>query len=201
MKTSRIVFSSARFPEQGGSVMQRCDLSATMGNQSRCRALWLDASAVYAPDLYADYRGDGFVEHAPYRLSALHKTAAGDVVVAISPDEFDPREVWPFANGAWHHDGSWMAQFWLKPQGAYDDSSSVASTGAGCTGVGTVPIPGGLAYENFELQETFRPGRRSGSATAKRVRQRRSDLDMMPHRRPRPFVRCRPQRRTFFRVR
>jgi hypothetical protein len=146
------------FSGDGGSEMQRCDLSATMGNQSRCRALWLDASAIYAPDLYAGYRGDGFVEHAPYRLNTLHKTTAGDVVVAISPDEFDPREVWPFGNGAWHHDGIWMAQFWLKPQGSYDESLQCRVNGRGMYWGGNSPIPGGLAYENFELQETFRSG-------------------------------------------
>ena len=146
------------FVGEGGSAMERCDLSATMGNQSRCRALWLDAAAIYAPDLYAGYRGNGFVEHAPYRLSALHKTPTGDVVAAISPDEFEPREVWPFANGAWHHDGCCMAQFWLKPRGSYDELLQCRVNGRGAYWGGNSPIPGGIAYENFELQETFRSG-------------------------------------------
>lgn len=146
------------FSGAGGSVMERCDLSATMGNQSRCRTLWLDTDRVHAPDLYAGYRGDGFVERVPYRLGALHKTTTDDVVVAISPDEFEPREVWPFANGAWHHDGSWMAQFWLKPRGTYDDSLQCRVNGRGMYWGGNSPIPGGLSFENFELQESFRPG-------------------------------------------
>ena len=146
------------FSGTGGSAMQRCDLSSTMGNQSRCRILWLDTSTVYAPDLYAGYTQDGFVEHAPYRLGTLHKTPAGDVVVAISPDEFEPNEVWPFPNGVWRHDGPWMAQFWLKPRGSYDNSLQCRVNGRGMYWGGRSPIPGGLAYENFELQETFRPG-------------------------------------------
>jgi len=146
------------FSGTGGSTMQRCDLSSTMGNQSRCRTLWLDASTVNAPDLYAGYTGDGFVEHAPYRLGTLHKTPAGDIVVAISPDEFEPNEVWPFPNGAWRHDGPWTAQFWLKPRDSYDDSLRCRVNGRGTYWGGNSSIPGGLAFENFELQETFRPG-------------------------------------------
>lgn len=142
----------------GGSPMQRCDLSATMGNQSRCRCLWLNTDAVYAPNLYASYRGSGFVEHTAYGLGALHKTTAGDIVVAISPDEFEPREVWPFANDAWHHNGSWMAQFWLKRRGTYDSSLQCRVNGRGMYWGGNSPIPGGISYENFEFQETFRPG-------------------------------------------
>ena len=142
----------------GGSAMQRCDLSATMGNQSRCRVLWLGSHAVFAPELYSDYHDNGFVERAPYGLEALHETAFGDVVAAISPDEFQPREVWPFANDAWHHKGAWMAQFWLKPRGTYDASLQCRVNGRGMYWGGNSPIPGGLSYENFELQETFRPG-------------------------------------------
>jgi hypothetical protein len=141
-----------------GSEMERCDLSATMGNQSRCRALWLDKEAILAPELYTGYDGDGFVERAPYGLDTLHKTAAGDVVAAISPDEFEPREVWPFPNGAWHHPGPWMAQFWLKPRGAYDESLRCRVNGRRTYWGGNSPIPGGIAFENFEFQERFRPG-------------------------------------------
>lgn len=141
-----------------GKPMERCDLSATMGNQSRCRCLWLDTAMVYAPMLYAGYHGTDFVERAPYRLDRLHKTMSGDVVAAISPDEFEPREVWPFDNGAWRHDGPWMAQFWLKPNGTYDDTLQCRVNGRRTYWAGNTPIPGGIPYENFELQERFRAG-------------------------------------------
>ena len=146
------------FSGPSGSTMQRCDLSATMGNQSRCRSLWLGTHTVYAPDLYPRYQGAGFVEHDPYGLDILHKTASGDVVAAISPDEFEPQEVWPFPDQAWHHDGKWMAQFWLKPHGTYDTSLQCRVNGRHTYWGGTTPIPGGTAFENFELRETFQPG-------------------------------------------
>jgi hypothetical protein len=142
----------------GGKAMRRCVLTATMGNQSRCRCLWLKSGAVLAPGLYSGYTGNDFVEKAPYGLAELWQTKAGDMVAAISPDEFEPREVWPLPTRGWHHDGSWMAQFWLKPRGTFDRSLRCRVNGRRVYWAGEVPIPGGIAYENFELREDFHPG-------------------------------------------
>lgn len=156
-----------RFPERvcfrtfsapGGAAMAQCVLTATMGNQSRCRWLWLKSDPVFAPRLYEGYTGTGFVEKKPYRLNELHRTAAGDVVAAICPDEFEPREVWPLPSGAWRHDGKWMAQFWLKPKGTYGDGLHCRVNGRRVYWAGNTPIPGGISFENFELREEFRPG-------------------------------------------
>jgi hypothetical protein len=146
------------FAGAGGKPMRRCVLTATMGNQSRCRFLCLKSKAVFAPDLYAGYTGNGFVEKGAYPLAELWQTKGGDVVAAITPDEFEPREVWPLPNDWWHHDGKWMAQFWLKRKGTYDRSLQCRVNGRRVYWAGTVPIPGGIAYENFELREDFRPG-------------------------------------------
>jgi hypothetical protein len=143
---------------QGGKKMQRCVLTATMGNQSRCRSLWLQSRAVFAPVHYAGYTGAGFVEKQTHPLAELWQTKAGDVVAAISPDEFEPREVWPLPSGGWHHDGKWMAQFWLKPAGSFDNSLHCRVNGRRVYWAGDVPIPGGIAYENFEFRENFRAG-------------------------------------------
>lgn len=146
------------FAGPGGVKMQRCVLTATMGNQSRCRVLWLRSEAVFAPTLYAGYTGKGFVEKQSYRLDELWQTKAEDVVAAISPDEFEPREVWPLPTAAWHYDGKWMAQFWLKRKGTYDRSLRCRVNGRRVYWAGTTPIPGGIAYENFEFREDFHPG-------------------------------------------
>lgn len=146
------------FSGPGGKPMRRCALTATMGNQSRCRSLWLRSEAVFAPSLYAGYEGTGFVEKEPYGLADLQKTRDGHVVAVISPDEPEPSKVRPVPTGAWHHDGKWMAQFWLKPRGTYDESLRCRVNGRRVYWGGDLPIPGGTAYENFEFRETFRPG-------------------------------------------
>jgi len=147
------------FSAPGGANMQRCVLSATMGNQPRCRWLWLGSGPVFAPTLYAGYTGTDFVEKQTYGLPALRHTQDGDVVAAISPEEFEPREVWPLPTNAWHYDCKWLAQFWLKPKGSHDESLHCRVNGRRVYWAGTVPIPGGICYENFEFRERFRPGR------------------------------------------
>ncbi len=146
------------FSGPGGAPMQQCGLSATMGNQSRCRWLWLRGGAIYAPALYPNYAGTDFVEKGRYGLEDLHKTKSGDVIAAISPDEFEPREVWPLPGGGWHHEGKWMAHFWLKRPGQYNGSLKCRVNGRRVYWAGNIPIPGGKAYENFDFQEDFIQG-------------------------------------------
>jgi hypothetical protein len=146
------------FSGPGGAAMKRCVLTATMGNQSRCRYLWLRDRAVYAPHLYLGYDGTEFVEKETYGLDDLLHAEGRDALVVISPDEHEPREVWPLPGEAWHHTGKWLAQFWLKPKGTYDETLRCRVNGRRVYWGGKVPIPGGLAYENFELREPFRSG-------------------------------------------
>src|SRR5207245_10906861 len=129
-----------------GKATKQCVLTATMGNQSRCRSLWLAPRAVFAPELYSGYHGNGFVEKDLFAQSDLHRTEAGEVVVAISPNEYEPREVWPLTSGGWHHDGKWMAQFWLKPKGSFDQTLRCRVNGRRVYWAGDTPIPGGIAY-------------------------------------------------------
>jgi hypothetical protein len=147
------------FSAAGGRPMDECVLTATMGNQSRCRVLWLHTGPVFAPKLYPGPRTKDFVWKEPYPLADLHCTEAGDLVVAISPDEPEPREVWPLPSGAWRHEGRWMAQFWLKPRGTFDAGLRCHVNGRWVYWGGAASIPGGVAFENFELREPFRPGR------------------------------------------
>jgi hypothetical protein len=147
-----------RTTDAGGKPMRECVLTATMGNQSRCRHLWLRDKAVFAPDLYAGYTGTDFVEKQPYPLAALHRTRTGDVVAVISPDEPEPRAVRPFPSGAWHHPGAWMGQFWLKPAAGVSDQLAVRVNGRRTYWASKSPIPGGLSFENFEFREPFRDG-------------------------------------------
>jgi hypothetical protein len=51
-----------------------------------------------------------------------------------------------------------MAQFWLKRPGQYNASLQCRVNGRRVYWGGSVPIPGGAAYENFEFQEDFIQG-------------------------------------------
>lgn len=145
----------------GGCRMNQCTLTATMGNLARCRNLWLESGAVYAPDLYAGFHGDGFAERRSYTLNELHKMPNGDIILAATPDEYEPNEVWPLpatAVNPWHYPGRWMTQYWMKRNGTYDASLRGRANGRQSYWGTGATLPGGVAFENFELRENFKEG-------------------------------------------
>jgi len=146
------------FAARDSAKIDQLTLSATMGNLVRARYLWLAKTPVHAFDLYRQYRGNGFVEHGAYALDRLHRARTGAVVVAITPDEFDPSEGWPFPNGAWRCPVGWVAQYWMKPEKTYDESLACRVNGRRVYWRSHHPLPGGTAFENFELRERFREG-------------------------------------------
>ncbi|MBN1902126.1 hypothetical protein JW926_12450 [Candidatus Sumerlaeota bacterium] len=159
-KPDRIRFRA--FAASGSASMTQCILTATMGNYSRCRYLWLAKESIFAPSLYEGYKDSGFIEKESYPYSRLHKTADGGIVAVITPDEFDPRETVPFpGKRSWHYAGKRLAQFWYKPEGTFDASLHCRVNGRYTYWASHNPIPGGMAFENFELVEDFIPGRES----------------------------------------
>lgn len=146
------------FARDGSATIDQLTLSATMGNLARTRQLWLAKESIHSVELYRGYRGHHFVEHGTYSLSKLHRTKTGDVVVAITPDEFDPREAIPFTDGTWRCPVDWSTQYWLKPAGTFDESLVCRVNGRHAYWRSQTALPGGTAYENFELREKFQPG-------------------------------------------
>lgn len=150
------------FAASQSSSMTQCILTATMGNYMRCRYLWLAKESVFAPSVYHGYKDKGFIEKEPYHLSQLFKTKDGGVITVISPDEFQPREIRPFPGWDWwYYPGKRLAQFWYKPKGTYDDSLHCRVNGRHTYWAFHNPIPGGTAFENFELVENFSQGQES----------------------------------------
>lgn len=146
------------FVRDDSAAIDQLTLSATMGNLARTRHLWLANESVHSVELYRGYRGNHFVEHGTYPLGELHRTKTGDVVVAVTPNEFDPREAIPFADGTWRCPVDWLTQYWLKPAGTFDDSLVCRVNGRHVYWRSKTALPGGTAYENFELRERFQPG-------------------------------------------
>ncbi|MEK7686220.1 MAG: hypothetical protein AAB466_12440 [Verrucomicrobiota bacterium] len=147
--------------EPGGAPMDYCILTATMGNMARARQLWLKDEMVSSLKLYPDYTGTGFAEHTLYPLSRLHVTPPGDILVAITTDEENPAAVRPFPNSnLWYYGGSRVTQFWKKQKGGFREDLLVAVNARFTYWQSVRPIPGGVAFENFELRERFHEGQR-----------------------------------------
>jgi hypothetical protein len=136
-----------------------CILTATMGNLARTRLLWLRDEVVSSLRLYPEHQSEGFAPHRIYPLDRLTRTSAGDVLVAVTPNEDDPASVYPFpGRRLWHYGGSPVTQYWKKPHGTVRSDLHVAVNARYTYWQSRQPIPGGVAFENFELRERFHEG-------------------------------------------
>jgi hypothetical protein len=144
--------------------LRACILTATMGNYIRARELWLADSKgeggvhpVRAADLYPDYRGDGFAPNRFFGLDRLGRDRDGNIVVPITSDESNPAATRPQAPPWWWYRGEPVTQYWKKPKGTWRDDLCVKVNGRYCYWKSRNPLPGGIAFENFELNERYRP--------------------------------------------
>ena len=82
----------------------------------------------------------------------------GQAIVAATPDEPDPAHTRYSPDVAlhWHYRGS--SRQLNTGTRLLGTTWWCASTAARPTGPPTQPIPGGVAYENFELEAPFEPG-------------------------------------------
>jgi hypothetical protein len=145
--------------DPGSLPLEYCILTATMGNKARTRLLWLKDEVVDSLQLYPDHKGDGFAPHRIYPLDRLARTAAGDVLAAVTSNEDDPAAVYPFpGRRLWYYGGCRVTQYWKKPCGAIRDNLHLAVNARYTYWQTQRPIPGGVAFENFELRERFHEG-------------------------------------------
>ena len=139
--------------------LEYCILTATMGNKARTRQLWLKDEAVSSRNLYPELKTDDFAPHQVYPLERLPRTPDQDVVVALTTDEENPSAVFPFpGRRSWHYDGYKLTQYWKKPRGSFRDDLQVAVNARYTYWQSHQAIPGGVAFENFELRERFYDG-------------------------------------------
>jgi hypothetical protein len=158
------------YPEPDSAPLEYCILTATMGNMVRTRRLWLKDEVVSSLRIYGAYKGTGFAPHREYPLARLHRTAAGDVLVAVTNDEVDPASVYPFPHSQlWHYAGCKVTQYWAKDAGAFRGDLHVVVNGRYTYWQSSRPIPGGVAFENFEMRERFFDGQTSTFGITRRT--------------------------------
>lgn len=139
--------------------MDYCVLTATMGNMARTRQLRLKDEVVSSLKLYPDYKDIHFAPPTAYPLNRLLRTASGDVIAAVTTDEDAPASVRSFPNSRlWYYGGARVTQYWKKPAGTVRaDLRAVVNARYTCWH-SRQPIPGGIAFENFELRDKFHDG-------------------------------------------
>lgn len=158
------------FQEPDSAPLEYCILTATMGNMARTRQLWLKDEVVSSRQVFGAYKDKGFAPHREYSLSRLHRTAAGGVLVAVTNDEENPAAVYPFAGSElWHYAGRKVTQYWARDAGVFRDDLAAVVNGRYTYWRSARPIPGGVAFENFELCERFYDGQRSSFGITRRT--------------------------------
>lgn len=134
-------------------------LTATMGNKARARLLWLKNETVSSLSLYPDYKGADFAPPSIYPLGRLSVDKNGDLWVAVTTDEQRPADVRP-SPGNWYYGGSPVTQYWRMLKGTWRDDVHAVVNARYTYWMSRRPIPGGIAFENFELRERFRADQR-----------------------------------------
>ena len=82
--------------------------------------------------------------------------------MAVTNDEQDPASVYPFPHSElWHYAGFKVTQYWAKEAGTFRDDLRAVVNGRYTYWRSSRPIPGGVAFENFELRERFYDGQKS----------------------------------------
>lgn len=144
--------------EPDSAPMDTCILTATMGNKARARLLWLKDGAVSSLKIFGDYREPHFTRSVFFPLDRLSRNALGDAIASITNDESDPANVQSGIGRGWQYLGRKVTQYWRKPAAELDQSLRCAVNARFTYWASQNPVPGGLAYENFELIENFRDG-------------------------------------------
>ena len=147
----------AGWARPGSVALDACILSATMGNWSRLRVLRLAGRDVTAGELWPNYRGVHFAEHASFPLEELERD--GDAaVVRVEPDELHPSRATHAAGTMehWGYVGERGVQEWRAENPHPQLRAQV--NGRHTYWMSEAAIPGGVAFENVELVEPFRQG-------------------------------------------
>lgn len=147
----------AGFANDASAALQNLILSATMGNWARLRVLELRDRTVTPRDLWPGFTGTAFAKHARFDLAELRREGSTAVVSAIG-DEADPWSA-TYADDTAHHWrflGRRARQTWRVDDPHPDLEALVNARWS--YWASSSEIPGGPAYENFEIVEPFRQG-------------------------------------------
>jgi len=144
--------------DEGSAPLEACILSATMGNYMRLRQLRLKKETVVAKTLWPSFTPDplGF---APWRVFPADQLVrqGDDVLLEATPSEPDPSkaEYAPTIPPHWRYQGKPAVQYWRT---AYHPQLRAQVNGRDTYWGGHGAIPGGVSFENVEIQAPFQDG-------------------------------------------
>jgi len=138
--------------------LEELTVTATMGNYERLRLLWLKDRVVNSRELYKNYTADAFTEHENYPLDEMLRTADGDAIVFGTSNEPIPSDVPVQGAEHWRYRLPKLTQYWRVPAHDIEPDLRVRVNGRRVYWASHDPLPGGAAFENFEVRQRYRPG-------------------------------------------
>ncbi len=153
-------FEMTPFVKDGSVELERINLTATMGNRARLRTLFLaDGKTVEAPILWSDYKDVNFTKRHFIPSSEMIKDNKGGVWFIGAPNEKDPsKAIIPEHSKGWRYPGKKATQYWYCSNPGPNVEGAV--NGRYTYWMNHFPIPGGIAYENFDMTEPLRSGQK-----------------------------------------
>jgi len=158
-RPDEVIFTIHAAPDS--APMQKCILTATMGNYIRARQLWLRDRVVYSKKLWPDpatagVKAIGFTRPEFFGEDSMRRLKDGSLVVMITTDEDDPSKAIP-QPAFWHYQGLKVTQCW-KAHPHKEHPLRVKVNGRFTYWMSNNAIPNGVAYENFELVQDYYNG-------------------------------------------
>lgn len=138
--------------------LEELTVTATMGNYERLRQLWLSKRVVNSHELYGAYTGDAFIEHENYPLDEMLRTSDGDTIALCTSDESSPSDVPVIGAEHWRYRLPKLTQYWRIPAHDIEPDLRVRVNGRRVYWASHDPVPGGAAFENFEVRQRYRAG-------------------------------------------
>ena len=142
--------------------LDSCILTATMGNYMRLRRIWLKDHQITPADQWpsGNVLPNGFTEDIYLSSTLIMKDKQGGLLALAETNEQNPSSVPADPRGPyWHYRGEFpLTQYWRYPQAATADTVKLRMNGRKAYWAGSLPVPGGMAYENFDLTAPYTPG-------------------------------------------
>lgn len=134
--------------------------TATMGNKARLRTLFLKEGERSSLKLWPGYKDIHFTPHACFSQKDMIRDKKGSVYFIAAPNEKDySKAVYaPGTDSHWKYWGKPATQYWIK-ENPHEKMNGLVN-GRFTYWASGAPIPGGIAFENFELKSPFRNGER-----------------------------------------
>jgi hypothetical protein len=146
------------FADTDSPPIEELALTATMGNFERLRRLWLHRCVVDSRELMGAYTGDAFDDPPNYPLRDMLRTADGDAIVFATTNEENPSSFPGTPSGHWHYPLPTLTQYWRIEAHEIQPDLRVRVNGRRVYWASHDIVPGGIAYENFDVRQRYIPG-------------------------------------------